>query len=87
MHTVAARALRRCVFTVCFPVQSFTRLYKHAVQIDVRANARTLLLDLFHTHTLHSHTLLHVNIVDKPSLNLSIHILLRPFIWQTDDEE
>lgn len=33
-----------------------------------------------------SHTLLHVNIVDKPSLNLSLHILLWPF-WQTDNKE
>lgn len=40
---------------------------------------------LSRTHTLarprtRSHTLLHVNIVDKPSLNLSIHILLWPFL-------
>lgn len=38
--------------------QSFTHLYKHTVQIDVRAYAHTLPLELSLTHThLHTHTL------------------------------
>lgn len=74
--------------------QSFTHLYKHTVQIDVRAYAHTLPLELSlslthrlaHPHT-HSHILLHVNIVDEPLLNLSVHTLLWPYFWQTDNEE
>lgn len=77
----SSRALR--VYSMLtIRAESFTLPNKHTVQSDVRANARTLLLDLSltlaHPHT-RSHTVLRVNIVDTPSLNLSINILLRPF--------
>lgn len=61
--------------------QPFTNLYKHTVQIRVRANAHAFPLELSFSHS-HSHalTVAHVNIVDKPSSNLSLHILLWPFL-------
>lgn len=47
-----------CMFYCMLPIhtQSFTNLYKHTVQIDVRANAHTLPLELSLSHT---HTLTH----------------------------
>lgn len=85
-HTIAAHTLQSG--TVCFfysmlaiHTQPFTNLYKHTIQIGVRANAHALPLELSFSHS-HSHTLAvtHVNIVDKPSSNLSLHILLWPFL-------
>lgn len=86
----------RCMFTVSFPhTRSHSHIYTNTLYKLMCAPTPThsLLISLSlslsqvsHSHS-HSHTLLHVNIVDKPSLNLSVHILLWPFFWQTDDEE
>lgn len=97
-NSCAHTRVGRCVFTVCFPS---TRLHKHTVQIDVRANARTLLLDLSLSHS-HTHTLAVIHYY-MSILWTSLHWtspytfssgLFFPlssssflFFWQTDDEE
>lgn len=92
MCTIAAHTPESgtACFTVCFPyTRSHSQIYTNTLYKSLCAQTPThsLLNSLFLTRPrTHSHTLLHVNIVDKPSLNLSLHILLWPF-WQTDDEE
>lgn len=62
LHTIAARTLESGAACLQYAshthTQSFTRLYKHTVQIDVRANAHTLPLELSLTHT-HTRTPTH----------------------------
>lgn len=68
-HTIAAHTLQSG--TVCFfysmlaiHTQPFTNLYKHTIQIGVRANAHALPLELSlsHTHTL-THSQSHMSIL------------------------
>lgn len=72
-------------FTVCLPyTRSHSQIYTNTLYKSMCTQTPTcsLLNSLFLTLTrprAHSHTLLHVNIVDKPSSNLSLHILLWPF--------
>lgn len=54
MHIMAARIrLWHCMFysMLSIPTQSFTKLYKHAVQIDARTNTHTVPLELSRTRT------------------------------------
>lgn len=87
-HTRAGR----CVFTVSSPyARSHSHIYTNTLYKSMCAPTPThsllialslslSVLTLTHSHS-HSHTLLHVNIVDKPSLNLSLHILLWPIFF------
>lgn len=60
MHTIVARAhssrAPRVYSMLPIHTQSFTHLYKHTVQINVRADAHTLPLELSLSHS-HTHTL------------------------------
>lgn len=76
-----------CVYSM-FPIHTSIQTYCTNWCVCQHPLTPSWPLSLSHAHTLahsytQSHTLLHVNIVDKPSLNLSIHILLRPFGRQT----
>lgn len=54
MHITAARIqLWHCVFYSMLPIptQSFTKLYKHAVQIAARTNTHTVPLEPSHNRT------------------------------------
>ena len=66
LHTIAARTLEpgaACLQCASHThTQPFTRLYKHTVQIDVRANAHTLPLELSLTHT-HTRTPTHFAVI------------------------
>lgn len=86
MHIMATRASESgtACFIVRFPYpRSHSQNFTNTLYKSTRANTHAVPLELSHTRI---HTRLNVNIVDKPSLKLSLHILRWPF-WQTDDEE
>lgn len=84
-HTLESGTACFFFFTVCLPyTRSHSQIYTNTLYKSMCTQTPTcsLLNSLFLTLTrprAHSHTLLHVNIVDKPSSNLSLHILLWPF--------
>lgn len=77
-----------CVFffTVCLPyTRSHSQIYTNTLYKSVcaprgeRPRAPSWTLSFSHSHS-HALAVKHVNIVDKPSSNLSLHILLWPFL-------
>lgn len=87
-HTIAAHTLQSgtvCFFFLQYACHTHAAIHKsiqtHYTNRCARKRPRAPSWTLSFSHS-HSHTLAvtHVNIVDKPSSNLSLHILLWPFL-------